>query len=440
MLKDIGGLVGLFRASPTGTLQGLALLALLRTFAPLAQLLTLLVVTDQYGVQVPMAPLLGLVAFELAIAAATWVRVAKKPHVSGLELVLQAHLDISLFALVLYFTGGATNPFAPLFMLPLAISAATQRPRWVWLTALTTMAAYVVLRHHYVPLYHPEGHTQVYELHEDGMVVNYLFTAALLTFFVNRTHAALRRRERLLAKARDAQIRSDSVVALGALAAGYAHELSSPLSTVAVVVAELRREYAGDAHLLAELQLVEDQIQACKRIVSNLAGTAGQRRAEAAAGVRLDSFVESIVERARALHPGATINCALDQTVPAPQIVAEETLRQTIMNLVDNAARASPQQVDVHAGWGGGELGLVVQDQGPGLPAETLSLLGRTVDNTAGNAGKGLLLGLATLELMGGRLDLKNAPGGGARAEIRLPLRDILIDNTMGASHASQPV
>ncbi|CAD5369806.1 Sensor histidine kinase PrrB (RegB) [Rubrivivax sp. A210] len=412
-----------------GPLQGLRLLGFLRVFTPVAQVLTLFVVTVHFGVQVPTTPVLALLAFEVLIAALTWLRLGSAPSVTPLELFLQAHLDIALFAGMLYLTGGATNPFAPMFVVPMAITAATLRPRWVWLTAVTTMLAYAWLRFHHVALLHPEGHTEVYDLHEDGMVVNYLFTAALLTYFLNRMQLALRERERALADAREAQLRSESASAIGALAAGYAHELSSPLGTVALVVSELKRERGSDKVLCMDLQIVEDQVQACKQIVSNLAVAAGQRRAEAASGARLDRFIDNIVERARALHPGATIRAHLDATTPPPTIVAEETLRQAILNLIQNAAQASPQHVEVAADWSSTDLQVVVRDRGPGFPATVLASVARGATRQAGGpVGAGLALSLTTLERLGGRLEIANEPQGGARAELKLPLRAIQID------------
>jgi len=419
-------------APSDGPLQGLRLLGFLRVFTPVSQALTLAVVMGYYGVQVPMMPVLTLLAVEVLLAALTWWRLSKRPRISPLELFMQAHLDIALFTAMLYLTGGATNPFAPLFVVPMAITAATLRPRWVWVTAGSTMLAYVWLRYHHVALFHPHGHTEVYELHEDGMVINYLFTAALLTYFVNRMHGALRKREAALAEAREAQLRNESVVAIGALAAGYAHELSSPLGTVALVVSELKREHAGNEVLGRDLQLIEDQVHSCKTIVSNLAMAAGQRRAESASGARLDRFIAGIVERVRALHPGATILSTLETRTPPPTIVAEETLRQAITNLVQNAAQASPEHVQVSAGWSGGELRVTVMDRGPGFSAEVLERLGRPATSTkaaAGGMGVGLMLSVTTLERLGGRLSLGNLPEGGARAELLLPLRSILIED-----------
>jgi len=414
-----------------GTLQGLRLLAFLRVFAPIAQALTLFVVTQHFGVVLPMAPIMAVLAIEAVAALATWLRVRRARQVSALELFLQLHFDILVFAVLLYFTGGAWNPFAPLFALPLVIAASALAPRWVGTTAVTTMLAYAFLRFHNVPLFHSAGETHLYELHEDGMVVNYLFAAALLAFFVSRMRRALQQHERLLADARDMQMRSETVVAIGALAAGYAHELSSPLATMAVVVAELKREHGANTELLHDLQVLEDQLGASKQVVSNLASAAGRRRAESASGERLDLFIGAIIERARALYPGASLTVSLDRVSRPPRIFAEETLRQAITNLIDNAIDASPHQVDVSADWRGPELYVAVRDRGPGVSAELLQRLGREVSTTkglTGGLGLGLLLSVSTLERLGGSVHLTNRLGGGACAELRLPLSAITIE------------
>lgn len=412
-------------------LQGLRMLAILRGVAPLFQALTMLVVTHHFSVSVPNVAFWSVLLAEVLLAIATWARVRRSPRVSSSELFWQVHLDIALFTLVLFLTGGATNPFAPLFLVPMAIATSALPSGRVWMIAVSTMVAYVLLRHWHVPLHHPSGMTEVYELHENGMVVNYLMTAALAAFFGTRMSQAIRRHERMLADARDVQMRNDSVVAIGALAAGYAHELSSPLATMAVVVGELEREHRADPDLAHNLRLLDDRIQACKRIISGLASSAGQRRTESASGARLDQFIVAIVERARALHPGTTIELHLDTSSPAPLVIAEETLRQAITNVIDNAVHASAEQVHVDASWAPEHLVVEVRDRGPGFTPEALERLGKRIGSTKsahGGLGMGLLLTAATLARLGGRLDPANLSAGGASVRLTVPLSSIVIN------------
>lgn len=426
-----------WRSYAPSTLQdtprlSLRVLASLRLFTPAAQAITLLIATTQFEVSVQTDLVAELIALELVLAALTWIRLWLLPRVSLLELFLQIELDVALFSLMLYLTGGVTNPFAPLFLLPLALAAAALPARLVWLTTASTILAYAFLHRYHLELQHPEGHTEVYELHEIGMVVNYLLTAVLLTYICLRLVAALRGHERMLSAARDTQMRNESVVAIGALVAGHAHELGSPLTTMAVVVSDLRHRRAHDAALESDLKIVADQIDRCKDIISELVESAGRRRAESVGVASVTEFVDSIVERARALHPGATIETRFDSAAPAPRIVVEDTLRQAITNLVDNAVQASPQDVRVSAAWSPSELTITVRDGGPGFPAELLRAPGREIlDSEKGPGhGMGLMLTIATLELLGGELKLSNAPEGGARAEVHFPLSALEVPKT----------
>lgn len=407
----------------------LHVLAGLRTFTPLAQGATLYVASTHFEVSVPAEPVLMLIALELVLAAVTWLRLWLIQRVTVLELFLQIELEVALFTAMLYLTGGVTNPFSPLFLLPMALAAAALPPRLVWAVTASTIAAYAFIRNHHLSLQHPEGHTEVYELHETGMVVNYVLTGVLLTYICLRAVSALRNHERMLAQARDTQLRNESVVAIGALAAGHAHELGSPLSTMAVVVGELQRERAHDPVLLRELDIVATQIDRCKDIVSRLVETAGRRRAESVGVTTVSAFVDSIVERARSLHSGATIELRMDRAAASPRIVVEDTLRQAITNLVDNAVQASPQSVVVVAAWSASELTISVRDCGPGFPPEMLRTLGKRIhaSQKGPGHGMGLMLTAATLERLGGALELSNAPDGGARADVRIALRALAL-------------
>jgi two-component system sensor histidine kinase RegB len=200
---------------------------------------------------------------------------------------------------------------------------------------------------------------------------------------------------------------------------------------MAVVVGEIERVHQADTELSHNLHLLDEQIQACKRIISQLASSAGQHRTESASGAVLDQFIEAIVARARALHPGTTIALQLDAVNPAPRVIAEETLRQAITNVIDNAVQASAEQVDVRATWAEGHLVVEVRDRGPGFTPQSLDHLGRHVGSTksaTGGLGMGLMLCATALERLGGRLEPANHPQGGACVRLTVPLHAILIN------------
>jgi two-component system sensor histidine kinase RegB len=424
-------------------LQGLRLLAVYRVLTPLFQAATMLVVADHFELEVRSPPVLFMLALEVVVAVATllWLRTNVALSEQGLQL--QALLDIALFATMLYLTGGPANPFAPLFVLPVMIVGMSLSTGRLWFTVFVTLACYVVLRDFHVPLVHPLGHGAVDRLHMDGMLVNYAVTSAMLVFFSSRLFRSLRRHAEQAQLAQEAQMRSETVAAIGALAASSAHQLGSPLSTMAVVVAELRHRHPHDAELARDVEIVEAQLAVCNDILAQMASAGDDRRAQSAVGAPVDVFVETTLQRVRSTHPEATIDAQLDGPRPAPQVVIEESLRQTLSNVLNNAVRVSPRHVSVVARWNRNSLDVTVSDQGPGFTAQALQVLGKHAlgpgqrqSGMGMGMGMGLLLGAETLQRLGGTLHLSNNPDGGARVHLHVPLAAILMDDGKSASHA----
>ncbi len=365
------------------------------------------------------------------MAVTTLARLRAGPRVGVAELQLQALLDIMLFTAMLYLTGGSENPFAPLLVLPVMIVSIALPARRLWLMAIFTMVCYAFLREYHLPLSHPQGEGEIYELHEDGMVVNYVFTSAMLVYFSSRLIASLRQHERSAARAQEAQMRSEAVAAIGALAAGSAHELGSPLGTVSIITAELRHRYAADKRLQHDLQLIDQQLQACKDVLLRMADAGDQRRAETVSGTPLDDFILATVQRVQSLNPEATIHTHLDRSTAPPWIAIEETLRHTIANVIQNAVRASPQHVQVDVGWSHDKLTVTVTDRGPGFTPQALETLGKRIDRSQRSRhglGVALLLGAETVHRLGGSLDLMNNADGGSRVELWVPMSSLSFD------------
>lgn len=415
-------------------------LAILRTLAPPLQLALIVVVQELWGV-VSLQPGLWIVlGLEVLSAIAAAVHLRLQQSISPAHLVGHVMIDFVLFGAVLSYTGGISNPFSVLFVVPyIAVSVALDL-RWLVLLALAALVEYVVLGLLAPPLTHPDGVQAMYELQLKGRIATFFVAAALLTFFVHRLNVAVKRNERLLNESLALQRRNESVTAIAALAAGYAHELSTPLGTMSLLVEELQHQADASNLDADDLRKLQEQIVRCKRIVSNLASAGGQRRSESARAVHVDAFLKGVIGQVRDLYPSATILPDWDPE-PPPLIVGEETLRQTITNIVQNAVQASPHHVEVQARWSGLMLRVTVRDRGPGIPFEILEAVGQaqlTTRSESGGLGLGLVLSAVTLESLGGRLALANPPSGGARARVEIPLATIAI-SPRDRSDAAQP-
>lgn len=401
----------------------------------------------------PLMPMGAIIAALACLNLLTWLRLGKPWPVTDHELFLQLLADLAALAGLLYFSGGSTNPFVSLFLLPLTLAAAVLPWMHTWAMTALAVGCYSLLLFHFVPLPQPgvilpftdaavcfaDGSSMVhgtgngFELHVLGMWFNFVVSAALIAFFVVRMAQSIRDRDRLLAGAREATLRDERIVALGTLAAGAAHELGTPLSTMAVITKELQQEYAQNPNLMEDLGILRDQVTACKRILSNLLASANQARGENANPLPLDAFLEQLLDKWRLMRPGVPLDAHWRGEHPAPAILADQTLHQALMNLLNNAADASPEAVELEGRWDGQSLTVEILDRGPGLSPEAMHHAGKPFFTTKGpgqGIGIGLFLANATVERFGGMVHLFNREGGGTVTRVVLPLARLIPKKT----------
>jgi two-component system sensor histidine kinase RegB len=194
---------------------------------------------------------------------------------------------------------------------------------------------------------------------------------------------------------------------------------------MAVVLGDMAQDHAQNRGLSRDIGTLRTQVDVCKHTITRMVAAAGQARAEGGGAQPVDEFVRETVERWRLIRPAASVREQITGALPAPHIVTEQTLQQAIINLLNNAADASPHQVELDCSWSKERLNLEIRDRGPGLSNEAVAHAGRRFFSTkpAGEGnGIGLVLARATLERLGGRVDLRPRDGGGACTVLELPL------------------
>lgn len=405
-------------------------LVLLRTIAIAGQIVTVSFVNSVLDVALPLLPLVAGIGFLALFNLATWLRLGLRQSVSDRELFAQILADVAVFTALLYLTGGAANPFAIMYVLNLAIAAVALPPAYTWNVAAVTAGCYLLLMFFNTPLTHAGGEPLQYRFLIAGMGINFVITGGLIAYFVVKMTDTLREHERLLAQAKQRDLHNERIVQLGALAAGAAHELGTPLSTVAVVVKELQGRWRRRPDLLRELGVISNQIELCKDTLSDMLASAGHARMEGGEKVALDGFLQALVENWRSTRPQAVVTCRCHGTPLAPEIVIERSLRQAIVNLLNNAADASPEQVDVEGRWDERELCIRICDRGPGILPEAADRIGKdffTTKPPGKGHGVGLVLSSAVISRFGGSVKLFNQPERGACTEVRLPLATFLL-------------
>ncbi len=411
----------------------LVLAALLAQFLLAAPLLT------DPGIQ------LALAGLTLLNALTVW-RLWRGRAASELELLLQLGLDVLLMTLVFYRTGGSTNPFVFYYLVPLTIASAILRQPYALGLAALTLLAYTVLLFHYQPFQPLAGHElvapemslhhhhadltvpQAFNLHVFGMWLNFVLSAALITFFVGRMSSALREQDRQMAEQHERLLQKEQIVAMGAMAAAAAHELGTPLNTMTVLVQELEAELPPGAGMAPDIRILREQLGHCRQILNGLREQA--RQPEQGRWQTLWEFGQGLQRKMEILHPGRHFSLRLGSGGEV-RIRPSLMLQQVVMNLLNNAGEAAIKQVDWRLELAEGEFRLDIWDDGLGLDPAVAERLGQPfVSSKPDGMGLGFFLSHASVNHWGGSIHLQERSQGGTWTVLRLPLQ------ALGVSHA----
>jgi two-component system, sensor histidine kinase RegB len=402
----------------------------------------MVIMLSVYGLDIPLRqiPLWGILTILGVFNWLTWIRLGASLPVTELELFAQIGLDVLAITAILYFTGGATNPMAWFFLLPLIIAATVLPQFYTWYLVIFASACYTILIGYYHPL--PEmqamtlpsdvplsmhGYMEHHDiqLHVFGMWFGFVFSAVLVAYFVVEMAGTLRERERRLAEAREQALRSERVVAMGTLAAGAAHEMGTPLGTMAILIHELEQEYesAEFANLRDKMHILREQVGRCKNALSVMSASAGEARAEEGSAMQLTRYLDDLVETWRLQRPKVTLDYQIRTTGTAPSIIAELTLTQALINILNNAAEASPTGITLEVRWSRERALIEINDQGPGIAPSLSVHIGKAPITTKEHGlGVGLFLAFSTIERLGGSIEMSPRPQGGTKTTITLSL------------------
>lgn len=390
-------------------------------------------------VALSLAFMTALVVLQLVANAVSWRRTLRRGTVASREVFAMLTFDVACFTGLLAMAGGANNPFALFFILYLALFALLLPPRWAIVggVVIVAMAAAAAILGR--PLRLVDGHLVSEGVMAGGRAASFLLVLVSMGWCVGRVTSVLRLQDRLLREAAKRNADDDTMVRIGALAAGAAHELGTPLTTMTIIVDEWRKRTLPP-WLERDAAILASQIAACRDALAGLRAAAGHARVEPGAPQTLDRFLAANVDRCRALHPALRVTADFDGIKPPPEIFAEPTLAQAILILLNNAADASPHEVRVTGRWTAETLELEIADRGPGIPAAMLGRLGRTFFTTkppGRGTGLGLVLTSSTLDRLGGSIRWRLRDGGGTVVEVKLPLFALLPPSPQEKLHAS---
>ncbi|MFZ2269474.1 MAG: ATP-binding protein [Azonexus sp.] len=359
-------------------------------------------------------------------AIAQW-RVMKASSASANELFSQLLVDIAALGALVFFSGGATNPLVSLLLPLVAIAALTLPWQGVLGIGLISIGAYSLLMFFYISLPMADA-SRATQLHLIGMWLTFVVSATMIAWFVVRMTRLIRERNAELAAAREQALRDERVMAMGTLAAGAAHELGTPLGTMALLAGELAHDFADNPAIpdavRQDIEQLRQQIAVCKQIITGLSRRAGAERLENTLLEAADTWLDAVRLHWHAVRPQAGSRLIRASDGPAPKIPADPRLEQAVLNLLNNAANASGSTpLELRLAWSSHDLCLDIRDQGPGFPAIVLAHAGQSsFPPHERGSGIGLMLTRTAIEQLGGRLTLSNPDDGGALARIEIPL------------------
>ncbi len=340
-------------------------------------------------------------------------------------------MDTLCLTAILMLTGGPENPFSLLYLVQIALSAVVLNKAWTWaLGALATVCfgllfifqgptSTVFGAHHEVPGLTP---------HLVGMWIAFIVAAALITFFTGKVSDELRKREQEVLKLQSRISRQERLASLATLAAGAAHELGTPLATIAVVSRELERyasRLTNGGEIGEDAKLIRSEVERCRRILQRMSAEGAEPVGEAPQRILLaelcDETLEQFTEAERAV---VTLRLPeAEVAVVLPVQATSQSLAALIRNSLD--ANVEHRKIIVQALREGTRITFSIADAGQGMPDVVLRRVAEPFFTTKA-PGEGMGLGTFLVrtfaERLGGNLSFESAPGKGTTATLSLPV------------------
>ncbi|MGB3071221.1 MAG: ATP-binding protein [Ottowia sp.] len=412
-------------------LNNLKQLIQLRWLAVVGQVITIGVVRLGLGIEIPVEPMLVVLAALAVFNGMSMLRCLLPGGVSSTELLLVLLVDVAALTAQLYLSGGAANPFVFLYLLQVILGAVLLPARAAWIMVVVSMLCFAGLARFAHPLPLPLDHDQgLASLYMEGLLISFSLNAALLVLFIIRIMGNLRQRDARLAAMRQRAVEEELIVRMGLLASGAAHNLGTPLSTLDVILGDWKRlpQLSADPELASDVTEMQNQVRHCKAIVSGILLSAGEARSESSMATTVCDFLDEVVHDWRRRHPDNRLSY-VNRFGKDLSMVSDSAVKQMMDNLLDNAFEASPHAMELEAMREGDDLVLMVRDEGPGFAPEVLPYLGEPYRSTKGRPGGGLgfFLVANVARALAGKVQAYNRPHGGAEVRITLPLVSLAL-------------
>jgi two-component system sensor histidine kinase RegB len=398
----------------------------IRWIAVAGQFAAVLTVEYVLGFRLPLLLALATIGASVVLNLFALGHRASQPFLGDRDAALYLAYDTLQLALLLFLTGGLDNPFAALMLAPLTVGATVLSSRRVLVLTVLAVSCLTGVALYSFPLPWPEGQQLgMPTLYRLGHWAALSLSAMFIAGYVWQVARGARDMADALGASQIALARAQRVSALGALAAAAAHELGTPLGTIAVVAKEMAREVPTDSPLAEDIQLLQSQTARCRDILAELGRRPGTE-AETDGGFGAVP-ITAVVEEAAAPYRRTAVALRIEPGGGAePLIRVSPELAHGLGLLIQNAIQFARSQVLVTVDRPRGGLHIAIRDDGPGFPPGVLGRLGepylsaRTAQqrDSTGSMGLGIFIAQTLLERTGATVAYANAPEGGAEVSL----------------------
>lgn len=413
----------------------------LRWLAVAGQSVALFLVYFALGYSLPILYCSVAIAVSATLNILLALRYPPSHRLTNRDATFYLAFDTLQLAALLYLTGGISNPFALMFLAPVVIAAATLNLGNTLILAFIAFASVSLIAVVHRPLPWPPGEVlDLPPLYQAGIWTALVIGIGFTSIYAWRIASETARMSAGLAATQLALSREHRLASLGALATAAAHELGTPLGTIAVVARELERVLPQHSSEADDVRLLRGQAERCRAIIARLAHPE-ETLLGATARLPLGAFLDDIA----APHRGEDLEIRVTIHAPPgspaePQVWRAPELLHGLGNIIENAADFAMLVVDIRAGWDAAWLTVTVSDDGTGFAPGILEALGEpyvtsrpghrapgeTEMNPEGldeheGMGLGFFIAKVLLEQTGGTVKASNAAEGGAQVQIRWP-------------------
>ena len=357
----------------------------------------------------------------------------KKNQLSNLESTILLFYDVIQLGVLLYLTGGVTNPFVIFLIVPAIVSSTLLNLASTFFLSFITIVSLLLITFNHYPL--PSSgnlHFHVPEFYIYSIPMALTIVLIFLNYFGFRFGFEARKRGNALSKLESVLSKEQELDSIGHQAAAAAHSLGTPLSTITVIARELKKEVSKSEHFYDDIDTLLNQARKCGEILKKLS----KREIISDDYMTYTSIQDLLNEISKSFEENSQKKIILnfDKAKKKIPIIRSSEITYGIRNFVGNAVKFSDKKVNINLISSSKNLIIEILDDGPGYPPDVIKFIGepyissksKKIKNKSG-LGLGSFIGKTLLERKKASIEFDNIPNSGAKVQITWSLSDITI-------------